>query len=254
MGSHPFWCSLVSKCQREAGSGVDEGSARGSAATLLDLVVRALETVNAGADPREQICADLVEICDSATSVYVTSGPAGSEVLGHTGPIDWGLVERALWLLSDDRHPFLVREPRGECAGACLPLAVSPARTTALVLSGSCLDTVLLEEAGRALREVDELVARLPRACPDDVTAGSLTPREGEVLGLLAEGLLATTIAARLAVSPRTVHHHLGSIYEKLGVSDRLGAVLRARARGLLPGPGASGPPLDDRRAVSVPR
>ncbi len=234
---------------------MDEGSGPGSAARLLDLVVRALESVNAGADPREQICADLGEICASATSVYLASGPAGSEVVGHTGPIDWGLVERALWLLSvEDPHPFLVREPRGECADVCLPLAVSPARTTALVLSGPCLDTVVLEEAGRALREVDELVARLPRVSRDGSEAGPLTPREGEVLGLLAEGLLATTIAARLALSPRTVHHHLGSIYEKLGVSDRLAAVLRARASGLLPGTGAADPHQGDRRQLSVQR
>ena len=56
------------------------------------------------------------------------------------------------------------------------------------------------------------------------------------MLRLLSEGLLARTIAARLAVSPRTVHHHLGSIYAKLGVCDRLSAVLRARGMGLLDG------------------
>ena len=62
----------------------------------------------------------------------------------------------------------------------------------------------------------------------------SLTPREQEVLRLLGEGLLARTIAARLDLSPRTVHHHLGSIYDKLGVRDRLSAVLSAREQGLL--------------------
>ncbi|MFT4108093.1 response regulator transcription factor [Propionicimonas sp.] len=61
-----------------------------------------------------------------------------------------------------------------------------------------------------------------------------LTSRELEVLTLLAQGLLATSIAARLELSPRTVHKHLGSIYDKLGVHDRLVAVSLARGRGLV--------------------
>lgn len=61
-----------------------------------------------------------------------------------------------------------------------------------------------------------------------------LTSRELEVLDLLAQGLLATSIASRLALSPRTVHKHLGNIYDKLGVHDRLVAVSLARRRGLV--------------------
>ena len=61
-----------------------------------------------------------------------------------------------------------------------------------------------------------------------------LTSRELEVLELLAQGLLATSIASRLALSPRTVHKHLGNIYDKLGVHDRLVAVSLARRRGLV--------------------
>ena len=61
-----------------------------------------------------------------------------------------------------------------------------------------------------------------------------LTAREMEVLQLLAEGLLATSIASRLSLSPRTVHKHLGNIYEKFGVHDRLVAVSLARDRGLV--------------------
>lgn len=61
-----------------------------------------------------------------------------------------------------------------------------------------------------------------------------LTSREVEVLQLLAEGLLATSIASRLSLSPRTVHKHLGNIYDKLGVHDRLVAVSLARGRGLV--------------------
>ena len=61
-----------------------------------------------------------------------------------------------------------------------------------------------------------------------------LTIREREVIQLLSEGLLASTIAARLDVSPRTVHAHLGSAYRKLEAHDRLTAVNRARAMGII--------------------
>jgi DNA-binding CsgD family transcriptional regulator len=98
--------------------------------------------------------------------------------------------------------------------------------------------------------------AQLLTSDPPDPTASaaghSLTHRELEVLSLLAQGLMARSIAARLDLSPRTVHKHLGSIYQKLGSHDRLVAVIRAREVGLLPAdrtaaqasPGPDGPKL----------
>lgn len=62
-----------------------------------------------------------------------------------------------------------------------------------------------------------------------------LTPREREVLASLASGLTAEAIARAHAISPRTVRKHLEHVYSKLGASDRLVAVDRARAHGLLP-------------------
>jgi predicted ATPase/DNA-binding CsgD family transcriptional regulator/transcriptional regulator with XRE-family HTH domain len=52
-----------------------------------------------------------------------------------------------------------------------------------------------------------------------------LTPREGEVLRLLAQGLTNQEIAQRLVVSPLTIRAHLRSIYSKLGVTTRSAAV-----------------------------
>ena len=66
----------------------------------------------------------------------------------------------------------------------------------------------------------------------DDV---GLTPRELAVLARLAEGLTAASIGRRLMITERTVHKHLQHGYAKLGVADRLGAVLRAQRIGLLP-------------------
>lgn len=60
------------------------------------------------------------------------------------------------------------------------------------------------------------------------------TRRERAVLTLLADGLTAAAIARQLRISPRTVNHHLEHLYRKLGTSDRLATVLRAKALGLV--------------------
>jgi DNA-binding NarL/FixJ family response regulator len=61
-----------------------------------------------------------------------------------------------------------------------------------------------------------------------------LTPREVEVLGLVAEGLTNPQVAQRLFLSPRTVQRHLNSVYRKLGVSSRAAATRLALEHGLL--------------------
>ena len=61
-----------------------------------------------------------------------------------------------------------------------------------------------------------------------------LTEREHEVLVLIAEGLSAPGVAARLHLAPGTVKTHLGHLYDKLGVSDRAACVAEAMRRGLL--------------------
>lgn len=52
-----------------------------------------------------------------------------------------------------------------------------------------------------------------------------LSDRETEVMHLLVEGLSAAAAAERLSISPHTARHHVASIYEKLGVSNRAAAV-----------------------------
>jgi predicted ATPase/DNA-binding CsgD family transcriptional regulator len=72
-----------------------------------------------------------------------------------------------------------------------------------------------------------------PTTSASEHTAG-LTPREVEVLGLVAEGLTSAQVAHRLFLSPRTVHRHLSSIYRKLGVSSRSAATRFALEHGLV--------------------
>lgn len=64
--------------------------------------------------------------------------------------------------------------------------------------------------------------------------ASLLTAREGEVLRFVASGRSDKEIAAKLGISPRTVHHHVSHVYQKIGVSSRAAATLYAVEHGLL--------------------
>ncbi len=61
-----------------------------------------------------------------------------------------------------------------------------------------------------------------------------LTPREREILQLMSEGLPNKTIANRLSISERTVTTHIGNIYAKLHVNNRVSAIQEAMRRRIL--------------------
>jgi DNA-binding NarL/FixJ family response regulator len=74
--------------------------------------------------------------------------------------------------------------------------------------------------------QVARLVMRqFRRPTPGPVSEESLSPREQEVLQLLARGLHYAEIAKELGISPRTVNTHLHRVYEKLHVHSAAGAV-----------------------------
>lgn len=87
----------------------------------------------------------------------------------------------------------------------------------------------VLRSAGE-LDEADDLLRRRPRRGPAVVTPNfALSPRETEIMALIAEGLLTKEIAVRLQISEGTVKSHRKKIHEKLGVISKSQAISRAR-------------------------
>ncbi|OHV29111.1 hypothetical protein BCD49_36590 [Pseudofrankia sp. EUN1h] len=117
----------------------------------------------------------------------------------------------------------------------------------------------LLVAIERHLRETDRLRRGLapigePPALPGPRAADAgLTDRETVVLALLADGLSPVAIARRLGISARTVVKHQEKIYRKLGVHDRVNAVLLAQRLGLAGVRSASAGPAPPTRAELPP-
>jgi DNA-binding NarL/FixJ family response regulator len=102
-------------------------------------------------------------------------------------------------------------------------------------------DAVRVIAAGEALlaptvtrRLIGEFARLRPRRPQQPDLLGRLTPRETEVLRLVAEGLSNPEIAERLVVSDETVKTHVSRILAKLGLRDRVQAVVAAYENGLV--------------------
>jgi DNA-binding NarL/FixJ family response regulator len=83
----------------------------------------------------------------------------------------------------------------------------------------------------RVLEAADAAPPRLPGAWP-----AGLSDREIDVLRLVARGATNKDVARDLAISARTVQHHVAHIYTKIGVTSRAGAALFAAEHGLTGG------------------
>ncbi|MCA0297143.1 MAG: LuxR C-terminal-related transcriptional regulator [Actinobacteria bacterium] len=221
------------------------------AITIVELITHAMAAIDGGEQAEQLVCGTLAKASGAESGVLI-----GLDV-GHRLHVhaSWPDQRRAGVLaevaLHGGRHPeghlHLAQHPvLGEIVTIGPDLEQhqnhEQARVLALARRGGFSPDAhaLFAEATAPLLllmpHVAEacLRAQHARSAADAAAALNLTAREVEVLQLLSEGLLARTIAARLGLSPRTVHKHLSNVYSKLGVHDRLVAVSIARAQGLI--------------------
>jgi DNA-binding NarL/FixJ family response regulator len=144
-----------------------------------------------------------------------------------------GAPTRALMLTTFDLDDYVFDALRAGASGFLLKDAPPEELVTAvrLVAAGEAL------LAPSVTRRVIEEFARRPAPARNG-THELLTARELEVLRLVARGLTNDEIAAELFVSRTTVKTHVARVLAKLGLRDRVQAVVHAYEHGLVPGVG----------------
>ena len=137
--------------------------------------------------------------------------------------------EAAIVILSDRSEPMLVADLLRAGVRALLPGDMSPDQIVA-GLEAAAAGLIVLNPA-----EVGAMFpAAEPASSPLAELIEPLTPRESEVLQMLASGLANKEIATRLAISDHTVKFHVASILGKLGAASRTEAVTLGIRRGLV--------------------
>lgn len=120
-------------------------------------------------------------------------------------------------------------------------LAAVQAGAQGYILKGAprdqVFDAIRIVHAGDSLLQpviASKLLRQMSQNAEPPVESGSVTPREMEVLGLLAQGLQNKEIAGQLGITERTVKFHVGSILGRLNAGNRTEAVAIAVQRGLI--------------------
>lgn len=140
-----------------------------------------------------------------------------------------GLPTRVLVLTTFDLDEVVFEALRAGAAGFLLKTGPADelVRAVRVVASGESL------LSPSVTRRLVEEFARRPSGAPP-AAVDELTPRELDVLRLIARGLSNAEIAAELVVEPSTVKSHVASILAKLGLRDRVQAVVAAYESGLI--------------------
>jgi len=153
-------------------------------------------------------------------------------------------------LTTFDQNEYVYRALHAGAAGFLLKDAPS-SRLIAAVRAAATGDSLIEPSITRRL--VERFAAPVPAAGPPPELA-ALTERERDVLGLIARGLSNAEIAEELVVSETTVKTHVARVLMKLGLRDRVQAVVLAYESGLVSpgvvsGESGSGMPPDTRTA-----
>ncbi len=98
----------------------------------------------------------------------------------------------------------------------------------------SAIDAVVLGETALSPRLAASMLAEVRRQDSASQNDRIITPREEEVLQLIADGCSTPEVAEQLFISQKTVKNHLASIYQKLDARDRTQAVLQAVRMGIV--------------------
>ncbi|MCL4147889.1 UNVERIFIED_CONTAM: hypothetical protein GTU68_023961 [Idotea baltica] len=98
----------------------------------------------------------------------------------------------------------------------------------------SAIDSVVVGETALSPRLAASMLAEVRRQDSASQNDRVITPREEEVLQLIADGCSTPEVAEQLFISQKTVKNHLASIYQKLDARDRTQAVLQAVRMGIV--------------------
>ena len=125
---------------------------------------------------------------------------------------------------------------RAQLVAAAVEIAAEFSTLAAARASDEEHDAIVLADSDARRERAEGGALRVPRLSSDEEEAvrEPLTPREVQVLELLAEGLPNKAIASRLGISDQTVKFHVSAISGKLGAANRTDAVRRAVRRGLI--------------------
>jgi DNA-binding NarL/FixJ family response regulator len=138
---------------------------------------------------------------------------------------------RVLMLTTFDVDDYVYEALRAGASGFLLKDA-QPGDLVAAVRVVAAGDALLAPSVTRRL--IEDFARHRPATRPRSTRLNALTPRETEVLLLIARGMSNTEIAGALVLAEQTVKTHVGRILTKLGLRDRAQAVVFAYESGLV--------------------
>ena len=202
----------------------DDGRIRASLISLFELA-QGYRCVNAFASAEEALAGSVTDIADVILMDINLPGRSGIECVAELKRRNPTLLVIMLTVYEDADKIFSAL--RAGASGYLLKRTPPSELLEAIreaVEGGSPMSSLI---ARKVVASFQDAAVSQPTSAAPSTPLPSLTPREREILGALAKGLLYKEIAEQLGISTTTVRTHLRSIYEKLQVQTRTEAVVR---------------------------